>query len=269
MIVWSAADRVLKNEFISTADEYGISRFERMLNILPSDNDTLESRRARVQAKWFIAIPYTWRKLLEKLASMCVGGFTASIEEYHVKVQVINLTIQFVKEIYGIVLLMLPANMVFLLWIKYGGTYDVALESKTSVEFITSFYPRFNLPLLRLDRRWRLDGSGQRLSGYDSLEQVDLCPVNVGFRAFIDVQVVMVNQTGVSVFVEEVVKISEEIKIRSSSEATIAGAEKMKISMSAEHNLATGDIWINNISCLDGSWYLNGIRKLNGGPCVI
>ena len=57
VLVWNAADRVLQNEFIESADEYGISRFEKILNILPSTEDTLESRRARVQARWFNTIP--------------------------------------------------------------------------------------------------------------------------------------------------------------------------------------------------------------------
>ena len=52
-IVWKAVDRILYNHFISTADEYGISRFEKMLGIYPSSEDTLESRRSRVQSKWF------------------------------------------------------------------------------------------------------------------------------------------------------------------------------------------------------------------------
>ena len=30
VLVWNAADRVLQNEFIESADEYGISRFEKM-----------------------------------------------------------------------------------------------------------------------------------------------------------------------------------------------------------------------------------------------
>ena len=61
VLVWNAAERVLYNEFIETADEYGISRFEKILNILPSKEDTLESRRARVQARWFNTIPYTMK----------------------------------------------------------------------------------------------------------------------------------------------------------------------------------------------------------------
>ena len=64
-IVWEAANRVLYNEFIATADEYGIGRYEKMLKIYPSKEDTLESRRARVQARWISCIPYTERMLLD------------------------------------------------------------------------------------------------------------------------------------------------------------------------------------------------------------
>lgn len=70
-IMWKAVDRVLCNRFIATADEYGISRFERILNIHPSDEDTLESRRSRVQSKWFNKIPYTMKVLLQKLSVLC------------------------------------------------------------------------------------------------------------------------------------------------------------------------------------------------------
>lgn len=269
ILVWKAADRVLYNEFIATADEYGISRFEKILNILPSSDDTLESRRVRVQAKWFINIPYTWRKLLEKLASMCVNGFTATLKGYHIKVQVMDLDIRFAKDVYGIVSLMLPANMVFLLWVKYGGTYNVVLESTTSVEFITSFYPRFNLPLLRLDRSWRLDGSGQCLNGYDSLEQIDLYPVSVGFKASIDAQAVSANRTRIVACIKDIVKIIEAIKIRTLAKEKIVEAEQIEISASAEHETGVGDIRITNQSYLDGSWCLDGSRKLNGGLYII
>lgn len=71
LIIWNATNRVLYNHFISTADEYGISRFEKMLNIYPSSEDTLESRRSRVQSKWFNTIPYTMKVLLQKLAVLC------------------------------------------------------------------------------------------------------------------------------------------------------------------------------------------------------
>ncbi len=36
-IVWAAADRMLRNRSISTADEYGIGRLERILGIYPQE----------------------------------------------------------------------------------------------------------------------------------------------------------------------------------------------------------------------------------------
>lgn len=70
VLVWVAAEQVLQNEFIETADEYGISRFEKILNILPSKEDTLESRRSRVQARWFNTVPYTMKALISKLIAL-------------------------------------------------------------------------------------------------------------------------------------------------------------------------------------------------------
>ena len=32
VLVWKGTDRVLSNEFITTADEYGIARFEKIFN---------------------------------------------------------------------------------------------------------------------------------------------------------------------------------------------------------------------------------------------
>lgn len=77
VIVWDSADRVLKNQFIATADEYGISRFEKILKILPSKEDTLESRRSRVQNRWFNDMPCTLRTLVYRLTTLCADhGFT-------------------------------------------------------------------------------------------------------------------------------------------------------------------------------------------------
>lgn len=70
-LVWDAANRVLFNEFIETADEYGIARYEKILNILPSMEDTLDSRRSRIRTKWFTIIPYTMKMLLSKLVALC------------------------------------------------------------------------------------------------------------------------------------------------------------------------------------------------------
>ena len=70
-LIWEAAERILYNHYISTADEYGIGRFEKMLEIYPTAEETLESRRSRVQSRWNSTLPYTIRKLIERLQAIC------------------------------------------------------------------------------------------------------------------------------------------------------------------------------------------------------
>ncbi len=111
ILVWEAAERVLKNEFIETADEYGISKFEKLLSIIPLKEDTIQIRRARVQAGWFIRLPYTWRMLLQKLTEIC-GIVTIILENsylIHMKVEV-ELQWQ-IDSLIDVVSRMLPCNM--------------------------------------------------------------------------------------------------------------------------------------------------------------
>jgi hypothetical protein len=114
-IVWNAADQVLSNEFIATADEYGISRFEKILKILPSKEDTLESRRARVQSRWFTALPYTWKSLLAKMIAVCGEDnfkLTKDFTMYQLYVETsLNLVGQ-VEELDKVLNTMLPCNVV-------------------------------------------------------------------------------------------------------------------------------------------------------------
>lgn len=77
--LWNAADRILQNRFILTADEYGISRFEKILGICPAGDDTLEARRMRVQNRWFNKLPYTIRMLCVKL-SECLKEYNFDID---------------------------------------------------------------------------------------------------------------------------------------------------------------------------------------------
>lgn len=114
-IIWDAANQVLYNEFIATADEYGISRFEAILKILPSKEDTLESRRARVQARWFNAIPYTMKALISKLIALCSDNnftITKQFDFYRLELETHLELYGQVDELEYIINTMLPCNIV-------------------------------------------------------------------------------------------------------------------------------------------------------------
>lgn len=115
VLVWNAVDRVLQNEFIETADEYGISRFEKILNILPSTEDTLESRRARVQARWFNTIPYTMKAFIAKLIALCGDTDFKITKEYDKYTVTILTNLELfgqVEELEHIIESMMPCNMI-------------------------------------------------------------------------------------------------------------------------------------------------------------
>lgn len=113
--LYSAAERILNNSFIDTADEYGIARLEKLLNIYPSDKDTLESRRARVKSRWFTELPYTLKAFLTRLYTLSDFGYIKVDTDFpHYKIRITTDFEQFgeTEELERIVSLMMPCNII-------------------------------------------------------------------------------------------------------------------------------------------------------------
>ena len=62
--------KVLNNTFIMYCDKDGIQRFEKLLNIVGSNDETLEFRQSRVMIRWNDSVPYTLKALTNKLVAM-------------------------------------------------------------------------------------------------------------------------------------------------------------------------------------------------------
>ena len=107
--------RVLKNQFIETADEDGIAEFEKMLGILPSKSDSLESRRARVFSRWFTELPYTLKAFLHKLSGLSEYGDIAVSVDFDRYMIAIDTDFEYygqTDEIERLVDLMFPCNII-------------------------------------------------------------------------------------------------------------------------------------------------------------
>lgn len=72
------SEKIKDNQFITTCNLEGIARFEKLLHIAPSPDDTLESRISRVLIRWNDIVPYTWKVFLRKLDTLC------GVENYEV-----------------------------------------------------------------------------------------------------------------------------------------------------------------------------------------
>ena len=136
-LAWKATDRVLLNKFISTADEYSISRYEKMLNIYPEETDSLELRRLRVQNKWSNAIPYTIRTLNKKISELCgADGYNLELDYDRSEITIIiSLKSKQMKdEVEFIADNMIPVNLKLNVILLYNTNRTVKNSKKTNAE---------------------------------------------------------------------------------------------------------------------------------------
>ena len=80
--VWEAAESLLENQFIVSAEGLGLGRWEKILGITPKGTDSLEDRRFRILARWNEELPYTLPQLRNILETLCgKGNYSADVEE--------------------------------------------------------------------------------------------------------------------------------------------------------------------------------------------
>lgn len=67
----AAADETLSDQFVETAGERGLARYEKIFGITPMDTDTLAERRFKVLAKINAQLPFSVRRLRQQLETLC------------------------------------------------------------------------------------------------------------------------------------------------------------------------------------------------------
>ncbi len=149
----SESETIKNNQFIITCDEVGIARFERILKIKPTPEDTLESRISRVLVRWNDVVPYTWKVFLQKMHTLCGDDFEIikNWTEYQMKI-ITHLDVYGqVEEFEYILGYMMPSNLVIvaeniLNYLIEGTAHVAAGQVFTSMFQLTdSFNVNWNL----------------------------------------------------------------------------------------------------------------------------
>lgn len=143
---------------------------------------------------------------------------------------------------------------------------DVRYENGLTIE--TGFYPRYNLPFLYLNNLWDLKGD-RYLSGYDSDKQMDFYPVGLSIQSEAEADV----KTAVpciclhdSVLLET--DISSGLLFQTEAGPEIQTEEQISVQTEAGYGIAT-DSYMTKLNVMDGSWQLDGSRKLDGGVYIL
>lgn len=126
--------QALEDSFIHSASEYGVKRWEKMLQIAPSAGETLEERKARILTYLNLKLPYTWRVLKQLIEGIVGAGnyeLTFDNDTQTLKLDfggsVTLATIDSVKDLLGRVV---PENLVIDLW------YDGVPMKYTRLEYL-------------------------------------------------------------------------------------------------------------------------------------
>lgn len=75
--------RLLNDSFVKDATEYGVKRWESILNIIPNPNDTLDDRKVKILSLLNMTLPYTYKMLDGVIESILgAGNYKMYIREY-------------------------------------------------------------------------------------------------------------------------------------------------------------------------------------------
>lgn len=141
-LIIEETEKILNNQFISTCDENGISKFEKLMQIIPLENDRLQSRISRVLSRWYEELPYSLKFLIRKLNNLCgTNNYELSINGYN-----LNITTHFeapnqIEELELLFERILPANIQYLITNKV----PLNLEYKSNNACVLIIYRELNL----------------------------------------------------------------------------------------------------------------------------
>ncbi|MGI5912646.1 MAG: putative phage tail protein [Syntrophomonadaceae bacterium] len=136
---------IVDDQFIQTATEKGIARREKMLKVAPFADDTLETRRFRVQGLWIDKLPYTYRALLERLDSLCgPDGYVIELNsgEYGLNIKIELTRKRMFDEIVKISRQMVPANIVITVELRYNQHLTLAVFTHEQLSQYTHYQLR-------------------------------------------------------------------------------------------------------------------------------
>lgn len=122
-------ENLLDDQFIQDATVNGIARREKILKVQPFADDTLETRRFRVDVKWNNQLPYTFRQLEKKLADLVgLNGYTIVLNngDYTLTVRISLGQKRMLQDAERMVDNMAPSNLIITVDLLYNRHIDLA-----------------------------------------------------------------------------------------------------------------------------------------------
>lgn len=121
--LFQTIENALNDQFIETAGEYGISRWEKMLKIVPKSTQTLDDRRFTILTKMNEQPPFTMNALKQKLENLCgKDGYSVEVdvEKYILKVRIALKSRNAFDDVCVMLERVVPSNMIIDVSLMYN-----------------------------------------------------------------------------------------------------------------------------------------------------
>lgn len=136
------ADAVLDAQFLSTAGEYAISRYEKIFGVVPQDTDTLDERRFKVLTRINTQLPFSVRRLRQQLETLCgADGYKLELDgdRYTLTVKVALTAKRNQQAVEELLADIVPANMVCTTSLLYNQHADLTRLTHAQLALLTHF----------------------------------------------------------------------------------------------------------------------------------
>lgn len=137
-----AADAVLDAQFISTAGDSAIARYEKIFGITPMDTDTLAERRFKVLTRINTQLPFSVRRLRQQLATLCgADGYRMEIDgdRYTLTVKVALTAKRNQQAVEELLADIVSANMICTTSLLYNQHADLTRFTHAQLALLTHF----------------------------------------------------------------------------------------------------------------------------------
>lgn len=127
-LLWKNVQKVFDDQFVETATENGVKRWEKILKITPKASHTLADRKFVILTRLNEQLPYTTRILQQLLEQLCgQDGYVLSINHdlYELKILVELKSKNMVEAIGDLTKKVVPANMDISIKIRYNQYYKL------------------------------------------------------------------------------------------------------------------------------------------------
>lgn len=121
--LWEAEENALNDQFIEDATENGVSRWEKILRIVPKSTQSLDERKFSILTRMNEQLPYTMTSLKQRLEALCgKDGYSVELEtnKFILKVRIALAAKNNYKDVSAMLEQIVPANMIIDMNLMYN-----------------------------------------------------------------------------------------------------------------------------------------------------